>query len=235
MRELRMQGLGIMAIARKLGRTHAVVCRHLDPDQMELQRQLSRASREKPGAAERDKQYRQNPETRARKVVYLAEYQRRDEVRAYQLSHQRSPESRAVRAALKRKTYQESPQERITQNMRGRLRYALAAARAGRAAPAVELLGMDPMDWLYMQPEDLREAWLAGEDIHIDEIRPCATFWLEDPEQQRCCFNWRNRQLLPGFVNVSKRANFDPVHWARRMRVLGWTGPLFLEDRRQVA
>jgi hypothetical protein len=41
---------------------------------------------------------------------------------------------------------------------------------------------------------------------HIDHIRPCASFDLTDPQQQRECFHWTNLQPLWAFANISKGA-----------------------------
>jgi len=42
--------------------------------------------------------------------------------------------------------------------------------------------------------------------MHIDNYIPCAKFDLEDPEQQRECFNWMNLRIIPASKNLSKNA-----------------------------
>ena len=39
---------------------------------------------------------------------------------------------------------------------------------------------------------------------HIDHIRPCASFDLTDPEQQKICFHWSNCQPLWAMDNIRK-------------------------------
>jgi hypothetical protein len=39
---------------------------------------------------------------------------------------------------------------------------------------------------------------------HIDHIRPCASFSLEDPEEQKKCFHWTNLQPLWAIDNLRK-------------------------------
>ena len=39
---------------------------------------------------------------------------------------------------------------------------------------------------------------------HIDHIRPCASFNLEDPEEQKKCFHWTNLQPLWAADNLKK-------------------------------
>jgi hypothetical protein len=41
---------------------------------------------------------------------------------------------------------------------------------------------------------------------HIDHIRPCASFDLTDPEQQRQCFHYSNLQPLWAIDNIKKGA-----------------------------
>ncbi len=55
------------------------------------------------------------------------------------------------------------------------------------------------------------ERFHAGE-IHIDHIRPCVSFDLSDPEQQKACFHYSNLQPLWGPDNLSKGARLD---WKR--------------------
>ena len=231
---LAAEGWPVMKIAKALDRTHAVICRHLDPEQMELARQQSAKNRQMDGAAELDRQYRQQPEVKARKVAYLRDYQRRDDVREYQRQHQRSDSSRARRADQKRQAYWGDLQERIKHKMRGRinsaLRLAIDGPRLRDNTPSVTLLGMDVLEWFELQPQELQEAFRNGEDVHIDEIRPCSSFDLSDRDQILCCFNWRNRQLLRGADNTAKGHRFtaaDRRKWERMMRLKGWDGDLF--------
>lgn len=41
---------------------------------------------------------------------------------------------------------------------------------------------------------------------HIDHIKPCASFDLSDPDQQKACFHYSNLQPLWAFDNLSKGA-----------------------------
>ena len=64
--------------------------------------------------------------------------------------------------------------------------------------------------WLEAQFTDgmTWEAFLDGK-IHIDHIRPCASFDLTDPIQQRICFNYRNLQPLWAVDNMQKHNKWD--------------------------
>jgi len=43
-----------------------------------------------------------------------------------------------------------------------------------------------------------------GTAWHVDHIRPCASFDLSDPEQQRQCFHFTNLQPLWDEINLEK-------------------------------
>jgi hypothetical protein len=51
-------------------------------------------------------------------------------------------------------------------------------------------------------------SWDNYGEWHIDHIRPCASFDLTDPEQQRACFNFKNLQPLWAKDNLSKGAKY---------------------------
>jgi hypothetical protein len=50
---------------------------------------------------------------------------------------------------------------------------------------------------------------------HIDHIRPCASFDLSDPQQQRICFHFLNLQPLWASENLSKGARMDASAFSR--------------------
>ena len=53
----------------------------------------------------------------------------------------------------------------------------------------------------------LENTKVPGKDYtnaHIDHIKPCASFDLTDPEQQKECFHYTNLQFLPAFENLKK-------------------------------
>jgi hypothetical protein len=51
-------------------------------------------------------------------------------------------------------------------------------------------------------------SWDNMGEWHIDHRRPCATFDLTNPEQQKECFNWRNLQPLWAGENLRKSDSY---------------------------
>ena len=54
--------------------------------------------------------------------------------------------------------------------------------------------------------------WENYGDWHVDHIRPCCSFDLTDPEQQRECFNYTNLQPLWAKDNLAKGGRYEFPH-----------------------
>jgi hypothetical protein len=50
--------------------------------------------------------------------------------------------------------------------------------------------------------------WANHGAWHVDHIRPCASFNLEDPAEQRVCFHFSNLQPLWAQDNLAKGATW---------------------------
>lgn len=145
--------------------------------------------------------------SRARTKSYRTRHPERvrERMRAYsQKHHARLTESRRryIRKRLK------DPTVRLARSLRTRLGHAIVQAQGSKSARTLELIGIPPT---------LLRLWLASRwkpgmhwgnygprGWHVDHIRPCATFDLTDPEQQRECFGWRNLQPLWALENLRK-------------------------------
>jgi len=105
-----------------------------------------------------------------------------------------------------------SPQsKRVAINLRNRINGALSGIN--KSASTHELLGCSVDEFVsYLESKFTdgmtwenrgRSGW------HIDHIRPCATFDLTDPEQQRQCFHYTNLQPLWAKHNLSKGSKLE--------------------------
>jgi hypothetical protein len=64
--------------------------------------------------------------------------------------------------------------------------------------------------------------WENQGDWHIDHIRPCASFNLENENERHMCFHYTNLQPLWAFDNMSKNDSYDPNTFNRNWIVDHW-------------
>ena len=118
--------------------------------------------------------------------------------------------------AYKRKKRRTDPSFRLVDNLRRRMRQLLNQAIKGyaKASITMDLMGCTA-DELKLHIESMFEPWMnwgnygmyvlgGSKTWVIDHIKPCASFDLSDPEQQRLCFHYSNLQPLCGHENILK-------------------------------
>lgn len=102
----------------------------------------------------------------------------------------------------------------ITRRLRTRLCHALRAANANKAYSTLDLVGCG-LDDLKRHISDQflpGMSWSNRDQWHIDHIRPCSSFDLTDPIQQRQCFHYTNLRPLWATDNMQKHANWPEVN-----------------------
>lgn len=110
--------------------------------------------------------------------------------------------------AKKTARYQSDPQFKIKVNLRSRI-YTVLKRRmllGYKSQSTMKLVGCS-IDELMQHIESQflpGMSWENHGDWHIDHKRPCASFDLTDPEQQKECFHYKNLQPLWKADNIRK-------------------------------
>ena len=133
-----------------------------------------------------------------------------------------------------RKKAERDPSFLLVKKVRNRIQNALRKIGQVKDETTMELVAC--------QAQDLKEhfeslftddmSWDNQGEWHVDHIRPCASFDLNDKDQWMVCFNWRNLQPLWQSENTRKQDNYTPLNeteWVERMISLGYEGELFLK------
>ena len=96
--------------------------------------------------------------------------------------------------------------------MRYRLRSRLLKALKGelKTSSTMELLGCSIPFLLQFIEKQFQPGmtWENHGEWHLDHVRPCASFNLSDPEQQKRCFHFSNLQPLWAIDNLKKSDKF---------------------------
>lgn len=107
------------------------------------------------------------------------------------------------------------PQYRIMHSLRERTRIALKRRKTLKTNKTLELIGCSK-EFLRNYLESKFTEGMNWDNYGngdgkwcIDHIRPCASFDLTDPEQQKICFHYTNLQPLWWIDNLLKSDNYD--------------------------
>ena len=97
----------------------------------------------------------------------------------------------------------------LIENMRSRIRNVLV--RNKKSSTTIKLLGCTKEEFKkYIESKFTKEmSWDKLNLIHIDHIKPCASFDLSDPKQQETCFHYTNLQPLWSIDNIKKGAKVN--------------------------
>jgi len=99
---------------------------------------------------------------------------------------------------------------RLANVLRSRVLSAVKSGGGEKAEKTMELLGCSVQHVRDHLESQFTEGmtWETQGEWHVDHIRPCASFDLEDPEEQKRCFHWTNLQPLWAQDNIHKGAKF---------------------------
>ena len=120
---------------------------------------------------------------------------------------------KASRRAYWQKQQAEQTPAVMAKRLRSRVYVALREAKTTKQTSTTDLLGCSLSDFrAHLEAQFLPgmswDNW-ALDGWHVDHIRPCASFDLTDPEQQRQCFHFTNLQPLWAEDNIRKGASYD--------------------------
>ena len=140
----------------------------------------------------------------------------KDKVAAYRKAHQRGNYKDRNRI-YKAKSYEKkkkNPEFIVVNRLRARLYAALNLNGVRKAASTIALCGCTPHELMLHLQSKFQEGmhWNNYGKWHIDHIRPCASFDLTDPEQQKQCFHYTNLQPLWAAENIRKGAKVITPH-----------------------
>ena len=145
---------------------------------------------------ERNKQYRQENKDVVAEIQRQYRQRNKEAIRENQKRYikERRANDTAFRTALNLRA-------RMSDALNGRCKADTTKALLGctyeEACAYIEAQFTEGMSWDKM----------GIHGIHIDHIRPCASFDLTDPEQQRECFHYTNLQPLWAEDNLKKGAS----------------------------
>lgn len=111
--------------------------------------------------------------------------------------------------------YDKLPNRKIGNLLKKRIRCALKRSKSTKSFKTQELIGCS-IEELKIHLESLFKPGMTWENRgvngwHIDHIRPCVSFNLSDPEQQKQCFHYTNLQPLWAEENMSKNSWWNGV------------------------
>jgi hypothetical protein len=124
-------------------------------------------------------------------------------------------EANKVRIAAKNKVYKRNKLEtdkyfRLCKNLRRRVLMALK--RKIKSEPTQKLLGAS-FEKVRNHLSSLFKEGMSWDNYgkwHVDHIRPCASFDLNQEDQQHQCFHYTNLQPLWAIDNLKKSDKVDP-------------------------
>lgn len=160
----------------------------------------------------RKKYYEKNKaEILKKNKEYKKEYNLKNKEKLALKRKQRDQKNSAHNRKHRKERYENDICYRLSSVLRSRLRNAIKRNSKGRKT--FDLIGCTVMEFKYYIEGKFKEGmtWenYGYEVWHIDHIRPCASFDLSDPEQQKACFHYTNMQPLWAEDNLKKGDKYD--------------------------
>jgi hypothetical protein len=143
-----------------------------------------------------------------KKINYQKEYyySNIEKIKNYSKNYRKNNRTIFNKNNLKR--YNSDLQFKITCNIRNRIRLAIKNQNCKNLRKTNNLLGCSIEELKIHLESQFKDSmtwdnWKL-DGWHIDHIKPCSSFDLTDPNQQKECFNYKNLQPLWWYENLSK-------------------------------
>jgi len=160
----------------------------------------------KPEVKARRKEHDTKPEVKARKREHSAKPEVKARKKEYNAKYKAKPENKAKKNTRNKERYNSEKNYKLTRILRARQLDALKGN--SKSASSLELLGCSVDEALQhlenqFQPGMTWDNWTL-DGWHVDHIKPCASFDMEDEDQQKECFHYSNLQPLWAKDNLEK-------------------------------
>ena len=110
-----------------------------------------------------------------------------------------------------RERIESNPSLKTLSSLRSRMLSAIKNGQGFKSGSSQELLGCDWETLIHHIEYNFAEgmSWYNYGEWHVDHIKPCASFDMSDPIEQKICFNYKNLQPLWAKDNQSKNDYWD--------------------------
>ena len=142
---------------------------------------------------------------RERRLQYNKEYNLKNKEKRKQWRLNNKEKSKKYQNKYYKKKIKIDPNYKLIKNMRTRIWFALK--RKYKSKSTIKLLGCS-IEECWQHLESKFQPGMTKENYgqwHVDHIRPCVSFNLTDPEQQKICFHYTNLQPLWAADNIRKK------------------------------
>lgn len=109
---------------------------------------------------------------------------------------------------------QKNNNSKIADKLRNKIRVALKRKNSKKAYTVMELIGCTISELKNHLESTFQDGmtWDNYGEWHIDHIKPCSSFNLENVEEQKKCFHYTNLQALWAIDNRKKSDKLDWVN-----------------------
>lgn len=126
----------------------------------------------------------------------------------YLSRYRKTPQQVIRRNAHDKERLSYDPSYKALRNIRRRIHTAICRAKTNKKLDTMSLLGCDIKSFMIYIESKFQEgmSWenYGVDTWHLDHIKPCSLFQLEDKEDQKKCFHFSNYQPLWAADNLAK-------------------------------